>query len=319
MKAVLFNFETKKEREVALEDLSPVVRDQEFFWMTFRAEEKEDARAALHKLDADPIAIETFLGEPQEARYDFHEQAVLFSVTEAWFEEDGSLESGIIECMRGPNFLAVMQPEKSRVMEIIHRIYREDFQKFARSSGFLLYELASVLLETYRRSFQHVTSAVEDIQLKLFGEVTDEIFSEVSRLTANILAFRRMVFSSRDLFNELATRKSEFISASTQPTLKIIAGRMERLGDDLDSERSVMTETLNLYMGMVSHRTNRIINRLTLFSMIFLPLSFLCGVYGMNFDVMPELRWPFSYLVFWLVVVTFVCSFITLIWKKRWF
>ena len=94
---------------------------------------------------------------------------------------------------------------------------------------------------------------------------------------------------------------------------------MERLGDDLDSERSVMTETLNLYMGMVSHRTNRIINRLTLFSMIFLPLSFLCGVYGMNFDVMPELRWPFSYLVFWIAVVTFVCSFITLIWKKRWF
>ena len=319
MKSVLFNFETKKERDVALDELSPELGDSEFFWMTFRAEEKEDARAALQQLAADPLAIETFLGEPQEARYDFHEQAVLFSVTEAWFEEDGSLESGIIECMRGPNFLAVLQPDHSRVMEIIHRIYQEDFQKFARSSGFLLYELASVLLETYRRSFQHVTSAVEDIQLKLFGEVTDEIFSEVSRLTANILAFRRMVFSSRDLFNELATRKSEFISASTQPTLKIIAGRMERLGDDLDSERSVMTETLNLYMGMVSHRTNRIINRLTLFSMIFLPLSFLCGVYGMNFDVMPELRWPFSYLVFWIAVVTFVCSFITLIWKKRWF
>lgn len=319
MKAVLFNFETKKERDLALDDLSPVMGEDEFFWMTFGAEEKEDARAALQKLGADPVAIETFLGEPQEARYDFHEHALLFSVTEAWFEEDGSLESGIIECMRGPNFLAVLQPQNSRVMEIIHRIYREDFQKFARSSGFLLYELASVLLETYRRSFQHVTSAVEDIQLKLFGEVTDEIFSEVSRLTANILAFRRMVFSSRDLFNEIATRKSEFISASTQPTLKIIAGRMERLGDDLDSERSVMTETLNLYMGMVSHRTNRIINRLTLFSMIFLPLSFLCGVYGMNFDVMPELRWPFSYLVFWMVVVTFVGSFITLIWKKRWF
>ena len=319
MKSVQFNFETKVERDVAIEELSPSSEDGEFFWLTFCGHEREDAREALGRLGADPIATATFLGEPQEARYDFHEQAVLFSVTEAWFEEDGSLESGIIECMRGPNFLAVLHPDRSRVMEIIHRIYREDFQKFARSSGFLLYELASVLLETYRRSFQHVTSAVEDIQLKLFGEVTDEIFSEVSRLTANILAFRRMVFSSRDLFNELATRKSEFISASTQPTLKIIAGRMERLGDDLDSERSVMTETLNLYMGMVSHRTNRIINRLTLFSMIFLPLSFLCGVYGMNFDVMPELRWPFSYMVFWMVVVTFVCSFITLIWKKRWF
>jgi len=71
-------------------------------------------------------------------------------------------------------------------------------------------------------------------------------------------------------------------------------------------------------MGMVSHRTNRVVNRLTIFSMIFLPLSFLCGVYGMNFDVMPELRWPYAYLVFWLAVAAFVAAFVVFVRRKKW-
>ena len=91
------------------------------------------------------------------------------------------------------------------------------------------------------------------------------------------------------------------------------------MGTNIALTRSVLNETLNLYMGMVSHRTNRIVNRLTLFSMVFLPLSFLVGVYGMNFEVMPELRWPYAYPVFWLVVAAFVAAFIAFVRKKQWF
>lgn len=317
MKLVHFNFETKTESSLSIDDLESSLGEHEFYWLVLEETEIDQARQALKRLGADAFAVDDFLGKARDSRYDFHEDALLFSLAEASFV-DGELRTSHLQCLRGPHFLAVLKPAQSEVMDTVLQIYSEDFQKFARSDGFLIYELASVLLESYRRSFHNVTDAVEALQLKLFGEVSDTIFSEVSRLTANILAFRRMVFGSRDLFDELATRKSQFISRFTQPTLKTIAARMERLGDDLDSERSVMTETLNLYMGMVSHRTNRIINRLTIFSMIFLPLSFLCGVYGMNFEFMPELQWRPAYFVFWGVVATFVVSFITLIRKKNW-
>ena len=93
---------------------------------------------------------------------------------------------------------------------------------------------------------------------------------------------------------------------------------MGRLCEDIAGVRSVLNETLNLYMGMVSHRTNRIINRLTIFSMIFLPLSFLAGVYGMNFAVLPELRWKYAYPAFWGFVTVFVAAFVIFVRKKRW-
>jgi magnesium transporter len=152
----------------------------------------------------------------------------------------------------------------------------------------------------------------------LFGKVTDDIFLSVSQLTADILAFRRMVLVSRDLFNELATRKSAFVAETAQPMLGVHSDRMERLGDELENERSVLAETLNLYMGMVSHRTNKIVNRLTIFSMIFLPLSFLCGVYGMNFEYIPELAWRYGYAGFWSIVFVFVVAFVWFIRKREW-
>ena len=71
-------------------------------------------------------------------------------------------------------------------------------------------------------------------------------------------------------------------------------------------------------MGMVSHRTNRVVSRLTVFSMIFLPLGFLAGVYGMNFEHLPELRWRFAYPVFWLLVVLFVTAFIAFARRRKW-
>jgi len=317
MQLVAFNFESKVERSVCIGDLSSHPDNGVFYWVTIGPGEAADGRLALERLGANALAADALLGPQQEARYELYDDAVHFSISEAWLDQ-GALKSGVVEFLLGRHFLVVMVPGPSPVMDQIRRIYREDFNKFARSSGFLIYELSSQLFELYRRTFHGFTNEVERVQLTLFGDVTDEIFLTVSALTADILAFRRMVLASRDLFKELATRKSAFVSETTQPSLDLMADRMERLGDDLDSERTVLTETLNLYMGMVSHRTNRIINRLTIFSMIFLPLSFLCGVYGMNFAVMPELGWEYAYLIFWLAVTLFVIIFVAFIKRKKW-
>lgn len=317
MKLIAFNFQAKSERSVTVEELEKESALGEFFWLTFNIAERDEALAALARLGANAEAASALVGPQQEARYDLYDDCVHFSVTEALLA-DGVLSSGIVEFLLGRNYLAVSLASPSPVMDQIFRTYREDFMKFARTSGFLVYELASHLLESYRRTYHNFTNAVESIQLTLFGKVTDDIFMDVAKLTADILSFRRMALASRDLFKELATRKSAFVGESTQPSLAIIADRMERLGDDVDSERSVLNETLNLYMGMVSHRTNRIINRLTIFSMLFLPLSFLCGVYGMNFEVMPELGWKYAYPLFWSFVVAFVIAFVLVIRKKKW-
>ncbi|HMO05748.1 MAG TPA: CorA family divalent cation transporter [Kiritimatiellia bacterium] len=318
MQIVAFDFERKVERVVEASRLTAEGPEPGwFYWVVFDPQDQEAGAALLARLEVPEALVGALLGPQVEGRFELHDCAIHFSVTEAWYEA-GALRSGTTEYLLMERVLAVMTPGRSPVLEQIQRIYREDFHKFAKSSGFLLYELASRLLDSYRRTFQQFAAEVERIQLTLFGKVTDDIFLSVSRLTADILAFRRMVLVSRDLFNELATRKSAFVAETAQPMLGVHSDRMERLGDELENERSVLAETLNLYMGMVSHRTNKIVNRLTIFSMIFLPLSFLCGVYGMNFEYIPELAWRYGYAGFWGTVVVFIVAFVWFIRKREW-
>ena len=81
--------------------------------------------------------------------------------------------------------------------------------------------------------------------------------------------------------------------------------------------RDILSESLDLHMSLVVHRTNRVITRLTAVSMVFLPLTFLCGIYGMNFEFMPELAWPVGYALFWVVVILVTTFQLVLLRRKK--
>lgn len=317
MRILELDFSTKAERVIDADQFRPSLTGGVFYWIIAGPGDRDVLRDALPKINVNPEAAESFLGPFSEARYELYEQAIHFSVMESWREKE-QMKTALIEFLLGPNYLVTRHEGTAPVIDQMLRIYRDDFKSFARSSGFLLFELASLLIESYRRTFTTFTNEIERIQLRLFDDVSDEIFPHVSLLTGDLLGFRRVVLCARDLFKELATRKSNLVSETTQPTLDLLAGRMERLGDDLDSERAVLAETLNLYMGMVSHRTNKVVNRLTILSMLFLPLGFLCGVYGMNFATIPETQWEYGYHAFWALALAFVAGFVIFIKKKKW-
>jgi magnesium transporter len=105
---------------------------------------------------------------------------------------------------------------------------------------------------------------------------------------------------------DLAARKTPFIAETTQPFLANMVGTIERVLQDVLVDRDILSGSLNNYLSMVAHRTNQIMNRLTIVSVIFLPLTFLCGVYGMNFRVMPEIDWRYGYPLFWVLALMIV-------------
>lgn len=317
MQIVAFDFAAKQERTLAAGDWPTHAAAGWFYWIIAGPGDAAELQDLLGKLGASPVTAALLQGPQPEAHYELYDDAIHFTLSECRID-GATLKSDVLAFLLGENFLATCLAAPSPVMDKIQRIYREDFRKFARSSGFLLYELGSHLQESYRRLFQHYTAEAERVQLRLFGKITDDIFAEVADLTGDILAFRRTVLAARDLFNELAMRKSAFVAESTQPALDILSDRMERMGANIAVTRSVLNETLNLYMGMVSHRTNRIVTRLTILSMIFLPLSFLAGVYGMNFEVLPELGWRYAYPAFWMLVAVFVTAFVAFVRKKNW-
>jgi magnesium transporter len=96
-----------------------------------------------------------------------------------------------------------------------------------------------------------------------------------------------------------------------------MVGTVEHVLQDLLVDRDILSESLNLYMSLVGHRTNEVMKRLTVVSVVFLPLTFLCGVYGMNFEILPELQWHYGYLFFWAVAAVIVISLLGLMRRAK--
>lgn len=319
-----FDFNLRKERSLSAEGVKEALAQGWFCWVDIDCSACPKAgdvctgcQQVLLDLGVNELARQEVLGADRDGRYDVYDDCLHFAVSEGRML-DGRLATAHVDIVLGERYLVMFRRRETDFVKQMRRTYREDFLKFARSPGFLLYEVGDHLIEIYRQTLRGFSDAVEQVQLQLFGDVNDEIFRHVSTLTQDILVFRKIVLASRELMHELSSRKSPFISETTQPFLESMAGTMERLGGDLTTEREVLNETLNLYMGMVSHRTNKVVNRLTVISAIFLPLSFLCGVYGMNLPNMPEATWAYSYPVFWAVALGIAAALLFTMKRRRW-
>jgi magnesium transporter len=314
---VEFDFAQKKDRSIGPEEVAASIARGLFCWVDADAADAAALEGLLAAAGVSELARREVLGPDREGRFDVYEDCLHVSATESRLA-GGRLDPEHIDILLAAGLMATFHRREAECIHQMKRTYRDSFVRFSRTPSFLLYELGHHLIERYRATLATYAEAVEQVQLKLFSHVDDGIFRSVADLTSDLLGLRKAVTASRELFHELANRKSAFVSETSVPYLERMAGKMERLGNDLAAEREILTETLGLYMGMVGHRTNRVVNRLTILSMIFLPLSFLCGVYGMNLKNIPEAAWEYGYAFFWALALLIAGGLFLFMKRRGW-
>jgi magnesium transporter len=314
---VAFDFSTKKERPLTLDEVPDALQSGSFVWLDLNVSDKAEARQILARFAIDEQVVEPALhADPstQHARY----EDCLHLVVSGCRERGHQFDLERVDVVIAERFLLTIHRGPVVFLDSVRRDYRSDFLHFARSPSFLLYEIWDHLLENYLAIQKRVEERVEALQNRLRGEdVTDDLFASISELGADLLHFRKILLPARAVLADLSTRRSKFISETTQGFLANMVGTVEHVLQDLLVDRDLLSESLNLYMSLVSHRTNEVMKRLTVVSVIFLPLTFLVGVYGMNFEVLPELKWHYGYLFFWLLVLGLVAGLLYLMRRAR--
>jgi magnesium transporter len=314
---VEFDFQTRKERAIGVEEVCAACAAGRSCWVDIDVTQAADPTAALAALGIDPQAIKAALGDALSGRCDIYDECFHIEMSVPSLS-DGRLQLANVDMILGDHFLVTLRRGPVAFIEETRRGYRAFFAKFAESLGFLLFDLWEHLIDTYREMLVRLEDKVEAVQEEILGDIDDSIFNRVNDITHSLLLLRKNVLANREVLEQLAIRKSAFVSPTTQPYLANMVGTLDRLGDDLTTEREILAELLTLYLGIVSHRTNRVVNRLTVISVIFLPLSFLVGVYGMNFEGIPEYHWPFGYQYFWGLVLAISGGLLGLMKWKRW-
>ena len=310
---VEFDFENKAEKSSAIEEIAPALERGRFVWIDVEWSDALEARRVVSScgLVRDEVIDDALSGEPatRHARYDDCIHLVVTGCRIQGLHFD--LER--VDVVIGEHFLMTVHRGNPVFLNAVKKDYRADFIRFAKSPSFLIYELWDHLIENYLAVQTHFERRVEAVQAELIRDVDDRVFSHVSELGADLLHFRKVLLPARTVLTDLSTRKSIFISEATQPFLGNMVGTVEHVLQELLVDKDILSESLNLYMSMVGHRTNLVMKKLTVVSVVFLPLTFLVGVYGMNFERLPELHWQYGYAYFWaLVGVMVVAIFLAL-------
>ena len=314
---VTLDFKTKEHCKIGLGEIKSAKEAGKFVWIDIDVSQPEEAKKLVAKLDliSSEILDDALTRDAgtQIGRYEDYIHLVLSGCKLVGHKFD--LER--VDAMMGADFLLTLHRGAPVFLEAVRRSYVADFKRFAQSPSFLLYELWDHLIDNYLSVHKKFEERVDEVQRRLIGEVDETVFGEASELTVDLLHLRKVVLPARAVLTDLSTRKSPFVSEATQPYLNNMVGTIERVLQDVLVDRDILNGSINNYMSLVAHKTNKVMSRLTVVSIIFLPLTFLCGVYGMNFEIIPELKWESGYYYFWAIAGALVVGLLALMRRYK--
>lgn len=318
VKIIEFDFQNKIDRETDLGGCPAAVAAGRYLWLEFDAERDkardEEVRSALA---IPPAVFEALFETDCHAGYAMYPTGLhLVFVTCRGVNPDR--DAVRVDVLLAEHFLLLVRRGAAPFLERVRQAYSADFKAFAKTPSFLLFEICDALVASYSSLGAKFDERVEAMQRSLLDAVAPpDTFAAFSQLQTDLLHLRKHLVALRDTLSDLSTRKSQYVNESTQPFLGNMVTVVERLLADLLINRDILSESLNLYMTQVGQRTNKIMNRLTVVSIIFLPLTFLCGVYGMNFEHQPEYKWEDGYKFFWSLAFAIVIVGIVALRRMR--
>lgn len=318
LRLVEFDFEHKSERTAGIERFGPAAAEGNYLWLDLDvAGDIEGARVLLAGLElVEPILLEDALERGADTRVRRFDDYLFLALTGCRIVDD-ALVPERVSAFVAEHFLLTIHHGPVAFLDGMYRVYRADFVRFAKGPSFLLYELVEQLTENFLVGQRYLASHVERLQTALIGEIDSSVFVRVAEVGNDVLAFRKILVPARSLLTELAQRKSPFVSEETRPFLSNMSATVECVLADVLADRDILSGSLDLYMSMMGHRTNEVMKRLTSVSVIFMPLTFLCGIYGMNFEVLPELQWTYGYALFWAAVLLIAGTLVVMLKRAK--
>ncbi|MTK53562.1 magnesium/cobalt transporter CorA [Paludibacter sp.] len=187
------------------------------------------------------------------------------------------------------------------------------------SSDYLLFALCDIVIDQYFSLLENVGETIEAAEDELIMSPVNANQEAIYKLKRRLVYAKKMIWPTREVITALQISEHELINDDTRIYFRDIYDHTVQLIESLDSLREITSGMMDLYMSAISNRLNEIMKVLTLFSAFFIPITFLAGVYGMNFKTIPETGWTYGYLAFWGVVVVISVGMIFYFKRKKWF
>jgi magnesium transporter len=230
-----------------------------------------------------------------------------------------------VSFIMGDNWIISFQEAGGDVFDGVRDRLRKgatDLRK--RKVDFLLYRLLDVVVDNYFFVTEYFSDKNGELEQVIFKNPTPGALKEIQLLKRQILHFKRAVLPLREVASGLQKDGGRFIEEPTLRYLRDLYEHIIQVNDSIDAQREMAANNMDLFLSGTNHRMNEIMKVLTVISTIFIPLTFIVGVYGMNFNTdspynMPELNWKFGYLIIWGIMFAILVGMVIYFRRKKWF
>ena len=229
------------------------------------------------------------------------------------------IESEQVSLILGSNFLISFQEAPGDVMAPVRdRIEKGKGRIRKAGSDYLAYALIDSVVDHYFIVLEAFGEKIENLEAELLSDPTPNSLQHLYAMKRDVIFFRKQVWPIRELLNRLVKEESPLIDKSVDVFIGDVYDHTIQIIDTIESFRDLMAGLLDIYLSTISNRMNAIMKMLTIMATIFIPLTFIAGIYGMNFDYMPELKWHWAYPALWVIFISILVGMLAWFKHKKW-
>lgn len=290
-------------------------------WLNIDGLHDEDLMMAIsQEFELDPLILADVLhthGRPKIHEYD---NCVFISLRMLNYDEEKeSISNENISIIIKENILLSFQERQGDIFDPVRERIRKQ-KKLIRNSGtdYLAFALLDVIIDNYIHVISRIGEKIELIDEELMNPSAKTILDDINNYKGEINYLRKTIKPAREMILNLVKLDSDFINEDINIHLKELQDNINLSSDSLDSYREILSDQLSIFHTNVSNRLNDILKFLTIFSVIFIPITFIAGIYGTNFEYIPELRLKYGYFMMWGVIILTVAGMITYFKRQKW-
>lgn len=267
-----------------------------------------------------PLTLEDIVNTGQRPKVEDFEDYIYLVFKMLKFEETtGHITSEQVSLIVGPHYVLSFQEAEGDVFSSVRQRIRQARGRI-RSAGpdYLAYALIDAAVDHYFLILEKIGERIEHFEEQLHVQATPEILQAIYDLKRELIYFRKQVWPVREVLNAWQKTESALVQEANKIFLRDVYDHTIQVIDTIESFRDIISGVMDLYMSTVSNKMNEVMKVLTIIATIFIPLTFVAGIYGMNFKFMPELEWRWSYPLLWAFLFLIFFGMVVYFKRKKW-
>ena len=267
-----------------------------------------------------PLLIEDILNMGQRPKFEAFDNACLVSVKMLVYDETRQLViSEHVSIVFGNNFIITFQEQRGDVFDTIRaRVAKSGTRMRKRQTDYMAYAILDTIIDHYLIITELIGDEIEDLEGSLSQNVSNDIVEKINGYKTEIIFLRKVVRPVKELALQFLKSESSLVHKTTVPFLRDMLDLIMHTSETVDSYRDILSDQLSIHHTLVSSKLNETMRVLTIFSVIFIPLTFIAGIYGTNFEHMPEIKHHYGYPAFWVLLLVVAASMFLYFKKKKW-